>query len=60
LTQVKELRPSRRHECRHRHDDGEDAMAGPLMQTAPLVFIGMTLAFGLVLLGCSITDAMRR
>jgi hypothetical protein len=30
-----------------------------LFQPAPLLFIAMTVAFGLVLLGCSITD-MRR
>ena len=35
-------------------------MANPLLQLAPLVFIGMSLAFGIVLLGCSISDAMRR
>ncbi len=32
----------------------------PLMQPAPLIFIGMTVAFGIVLLVCSIGDALRR
>jgi hypothetical protein len=58
--QVKEVRLDPGHHHLHRSSDGEDAMANPLMQTAPIVFIGMMLAFGLVLLGCSITDAMRR
>jgi len=35
-------------------------MANPLMQPAPLVFIAMMLAFGVVLLGLSISDARRR
>jgi hypothetical protein len=30
-----------------------------LLQPAPLLFIGMTISFGLVLLGCSVAD-MRR
>ncbi len=34
-------------------------MANPLMHAAPLIFMAMTLAFGLVLLGCSIADARR-
>ena len=29
-------------------------------QPAPLLFVGMTLAFWVVLLGCSISDALRR
>jgi hypothetical protein len=35
-------------------------MASPLMQAAPLIFAGMALAFGVVLVGCSISDARRR
>lgn len=34
-------------------------MANPLLQPAPLVFIAMTISFAAVLLGCSISDAMR-
>lgn len=32
----------------------------PFLQPAPLLFIGMVLVFGAVLLFCSITDALRR
>lgn len=35
-------------------------MANPFLQTAPLVFIAMMVAFAVVLLGCSISDAMKR
>lgn len=35
-------------------------MTNPLFQPAPLIFIGMTLAFWAALLGCSISDALRR
>jgi hypothetical protein len=35
-------------------------MATPLMQAAPLIFAGMVFAFGAVLLGCSISDALHR
>lgn len=38
----------------------ESPMASPLFQTAPLVFICMSLGFGLVLAGCTIADALRR
>ncbi len=34
-------------------------MVEPLFQTGPLVFIAMTIGFALVLLGCSISDALR-
>jgi hypothetical protein len=32
----------------------------PFLQPAPLLFIGMMLAFSVVLLFCSISDAQRR
>lgn len=35
-------------------------MASPLMQAAPLIFAAMALAFGVVLVGCSIADARHR
>lgn len=35
-------------------------MANPFLQPAPLVFIAMAIAFTVALLGCSISDAMRR
>lgn len=35
-------------------------MANPFLQTAPLVFTAMVVAFTVVMLGCSISDAMRR
>lgn len=35
-------------------------MASPLMQAAPLIFAGMALAFGVVLVGCSISDTRQR
>ena len=37
--------------------DGERPLANPLLQIGPLVFMGMSLGFGLVLLGCVISDA---
>ena len=33
-------------------------MTAPLLQVAPLAFIGMTLLFGLALLGCAISEAL--
>lgn len=35
-------------------------MASPLMQIAPLLFTAMALVFGMVLIGCSISDALHR
>lgn len=35
-------------------------MTDYLLQPAPLLFFGMTISFGLVLLTCSVTDALRR
>ena len=35
-------------------------MTDHLMQLPVLIFIGMMAAFGVVLLGCSVEDALRR
>jgi hypothetical protein len=34
-------------------------MSDPLFQTAPLLFIAMSVSFGIVLLGCAIADRLR-
>lgn len=35
-------------------------MSNLLLQPAPLLFIAMSISFGIVLLGCTISDLMHR